>query len=501
RSPEELGHRLLQLCQHPTVAAADHTQTDPAPFHALHATMAELYPILHERLEVERVGELGIGLLFRWAGSDESLAREPLVLMAHQDVVPVDGQDWSVDPFEGALTDGESAREGGEGVPPSAGGASASPAGHSSAGGARDIYGRASAGTSSAEGARNQRGDLRVVARGTLDDKGSMLTILEGVETLLAEGFEPKRDTYLFFGDCEEVAGATAKQVAALLQERGLKPWMVLDEGGAVAEAGVLPGVERAAAMIAVAEKGIVDVRLTATDPGGHASTPARGGATARIARAILELEKHPFKAHLPAPTRRMLGELGRHAPFAARLLYANVGPLEPLVARVLATLGPETGAMARTTVAVTQLSGSPAANVLATTATATLNVRVAVGVPVAQAISWIRRIIDDDSVDVHVVAATQPSRVSPVEGEQWDLLAALVDEVFPDAVAAPYVQNGATDSRRFSPWVDNVYRFAPLRMDREERARLHAADESISAATLAEGVRFVSRLIEEACG
>ncbi|MDO5496104.1 MAG: M20/M25/M40 family metallo-hydrolase, partial [bacterium] len=221
----------------------------------------------------------------------------------------------------------------------------------------------------------------------------------------------------------------------------------------------------------------------------------------ARLARAITRLEENPFPAALPEPTRQMLSGLGRHAPFAARLLYANVDPLEPLVARVLAALGPETAAMARTTVAVTQLEGSPAANVLATRASAVINVRVAVGSSIREAEERIRRTIADESVDVRVLGGTEPSRVSPAEGEQWELLAALVDEVFPDAVATPYVQNGGTDARQFSPWVDHVYRFAPLRMSGEERARLHAADESIAAETLREGVRFMARLIEEACG
>lgn len=454
RSPEELADRLLQLCHYATIAAPDHGDTDPAPFHEMQESMTRLYPRLHEELELERVGRHGTGLLFRWPGSDPTLAEAPLLLMAHQDVVPVEGQEWTVDPFAGDLSDS-----------PGAG------------------------------------GGLRVTARGTLDDKGAMLTVLEGVELLLERGFSPRRDVYLFFGDCEETGGPTAQETTDLLRQRGITPWLVLDEGGAVVEPGVLPGVGPAAGMIAVAEKGTLDLRLSTSDPGGHASTPGRGGATARIARAILRLERHPFPSRLPAPTAHMISALGRHAPLAARLLYANVRPLAPLVAAGLAALGPETAAMTRTTVAVTQLSGSPASNVLATSATATLNVRLAVGTRADDAVGRIRRVVDDPSITLTVLGSTEPSRVSPVDDDRWALLARLVAEVFPDAVAAPYIQNGATDARRFSPWCDHVYRFAPLRMSGADRGRLHAADESVAASTLPEGVRFMARLVEEAAG
>ena len=78
-----------------------------------------------------------------------------------------------------------------------------------------------------------------------------------------------------------------------------MRPWLVLDEGGAVA-GGAFPGVSRPAAVVGVAEKGILDVELLTRDPGGHASTPPRMGATARLARAITRIERSPFPQSLP---------------------------------------------------------------------------------------------------------------------------------------------------------------------------------------------------------
>ena len=193
---DALAARLARLVAHPTVAAPDPAATDPTPFEALHRTLAELYPLLHERCELTRVGPHG--LLFLWPGSDPDA--DALVLMAHQDVVPVTGQDWSGDPFEARVVDG------------------------------------------------------KLIGRGVLDDKGMLLVIAEAVEALLAAGFAPRRDVWLLFGDNEEVAGTTAQEAAELLRGRGVRPWLVLDEGGAVVDAGVLPGVGRSAAMVAVAD-------------------------------------------------------------------------------------------------------------------------------------------------------------------------------------------------------------------------------------------------------
>lgn len=439
---DALAARLARLVAHPTITAADPADTDPAPFEDLHATLREFYPLLFARCELTRVG--AHGLLFRWPGTTPN--PEALVLMAHQDVVPVAGQDWTGDPFDAPEVDG------------------------------------------------------KLIGRGTLDDKGMLLVLCEAIESLLAAGFAPTRDVWLLLGDDEEVAGATAQAAVDVLRGRGVRPWLVLDEGGAVVDAGVLPAVERPAAMIAVAEKGIATLRLSTTDAGGHASTPHQKGATARIARAVLRLERRPFPARLGGTTHEMIATLGAHAHGPLRAVYARVKTLSPAFARLLVALGPETAATARTTMAVTQLSGSPASNVLATRAEAVVNIRLDTATTVADAVLHVRRAIADRSIVVAVEQASEASRTSRTDDDRWALLVRLVGEVFPDAIAAPYVQNGATDARRFAPWCDHVYRFAPLRMPDADRARIHAADEQVAIATLAEGVRFVTRLIEEAC-
>ena len=144
------------MIQLPTVSA-ELDARGPEPFEDFVALLAELYPLVHERLTLERITDFG--LLFRWAG--HAASDSPVVLMAHYDVVPVDEtDDWTFPPFEGRIEDGW-------------------------------VYGR-----------------------GALDDKGPLVVVMDAVENLLAEGFTPARDVYLSFGGNEETFGAAAQEIA-----------------------------------------------------------------------------------------------------------------------------------------------------------------------------------------------------------------------------------------------------------------------------------------------
>ncbi len=425
-----------------TVSSPDPDAIDPGPFEALHRLLSEQFPLLHRELELTPVGRHG--LLFRWEGDG---ADDPLVLMAHQDVVPVDRDaPWTHPPFAGEIVDGM-------------------------------LWGR-----------------------GTLDDKGSLIAICEAVERLLARGHRPARDVYLLFGANEEVGGDCAAAAARELTGRGVTPWCVVDEGGALAS-GAFPGVSAPVAAIGIAEKGTTNVVLRTRGPGGHSSTPARWDTTARLARAIVRLEEHPFPARMPGPTLEMVDRLGRHAAPPLRTVFAATRRAPRLLQAAFDRLGPETAAMVRTTMAVTQLSGAPGPNVLPSTASAVVNLRIMMGDSVDGCVEHIRRVIDDDSVEIDVVMRTEPSPVSATSGPAWEHLTRVTAEVFPDAVCAPYVMMGGTDARFLTHLTPNVYRFAPFRMSTAQRESLHSVDERIALDALAEGVLFYERLIAELPG
>jgi carboxypeptidase PM20D1 len=422
----------------PTVSAEiDERGTEP--FEAFAALLEELYPLVHERLERERITDFG--LLFRWAGRDPLAG--PAVLMAHYDVVPVDESDaWSFPPFEGRV-------EGGF-----------------------------------------------VHGRGALDDKGPLLVLLEAVENLLAAGFSPARDVYLSLGGNEETYGRAAEEIAATLRGRGVAPWIVVDEGGAVTDA-PLPFVTGTAAMVGVGEKGVATVRLSARGDGGHASVPPPLTAVGRVARAVSRLTPGTFRARAPRAVTRMLRLLAPRSRGVGRPLYRLLAAWPWLNARVFAALGGEAAAIVRTTIAPTGLAGGTADNVLPSQASATVNLRLALGETVDGAARRLRRRIGDRRVRVEVLSGDDASPESPSEGPQFALLAAAVRASHPEALAVPYVTMAATDSRHFHRFCPATYRFAPLTMSAAQRASIHGVDERVAVDELARGERFHRALIE----
>jgi carboxypeptidase PM20D1 len=430
---------LRALIRIPTVSDWDPAREDRSTFEAILAELRERFPRLHAACEVERIG--GDALLVRWPGRTREA---PVVLMAHLDVVPVgDASAWTHPPFAGDLADGH------------------------------------------------------VWGRGALDCKGSLVATCQAVEDLVEDGVVPGRDVWLSFGCNEEVSGGAAKDAVAVLRERAVEPWFVLDEGGAIVQ-GALPGVDAPMAVVGVSEKGTVDVQLIARGDGGHASAPRRMGPTSRLARAILRLERRPFPSHLPDATVDMLERAGSHARMPYAVAFRHARRLRPVLSRVLPRLGHETAAMARTTVAVTQLSGSPGANVIAATARAHVNMRVMVGETVDGAVERIRSTIKDPHVEVVLVSGDEPSPVSPTDDAAYALLESTLRDVCPGTVAVPYVMLAATDSRHFHRVWPRVYRFTPFRMTAAQRASIHGVDERIGIDDLRDGVAWYRRLIEQ---
>ena len=426
--------RALVRCA--TVSDRDPARTDPAAFDAALDELRRRFPLLHERLEVTRVHTHG--LLLRWPGERSD---HPVVLMAHLDVVPVDEEaPWRHPPFSAEVADGA-------------------------------IWGR-----------------------GTLDDKGALVAVCEAVERHLEAGTVPARDVWLSFGCDEEVSGTGAELAVAELAARRVRPWFVLDEGGAVAH-DAFPGVAAPVAVVGVTEKGTTAVELVAEGRGGHASTPARHGPTARLARAITRLERHPFPASTPPATLELVRRLAPHAPPALRGLMARAERLGPLLARALVAAGPEAAAMTRTTTAVTTLSGSPAPNVIASRAVAGVNVRVMPGDTVDGVVAHLRDVVGK-GVEVRLLERGEPSPVSPWDDDAFALLEATTAGLFPDAVVAPYVMMAATDARHFTRICPRVYRFAPFRMTKAQREAIHSYDEHLGVEDFLDGVRWYHALI-----
>ena len=416
-----------------------------AAFDALHAHLAQRYPRVHATLQREVIG--AHSLLFTWRGSDA--AARPIALLAHQDVVPIaPGTQalWKRPPFDGVVADGH------------------------------------------------------VWGRGTLDNKSNLVTQLEAVEMLLASGFQPRRTVYLFYGHDEEVGGRDGAVAAvALLKQRGVRLDFVLDEGLAVTE-GVLPGVERPLALIALAEKGSVTLELTATAAPGHSSMPPAAGSSAigMLSAALVRLDQNPMPGGIQGAAAEMFEAVAPEMPFGQRLALSNLWLTRPVVERMLGR-GGATNAMLRTTTAMTIVNAGNKQNVLPGRAEAVVNFRILPGDTPASVQAHVERVIADERIDVQPMGvAFEPSKLSSAQAAPFKLIERVAREVFPDAIVAPGLMLAASDARHFDPIAEHSYRFMPIRFRSEDLARVHGTDERISVEQLADMVRFYHRLLTQ---
>ena len=435
------AERLAGAVRIPTVAAENAADGPATGFAALHAHLERSFPLAHAALKRENVGSGA--LLYTWPGTDSALA--PVVLMGHMDVVPVEAGTeaaWAQPPFGGRVAGGF------------------------------------------------------VWGRGTLDDKVTVLGVLEAVEALTLEGYRPHRTVLLAFGADEEVGGHQgAAVIAGLLRERGVAPALVLDEGGAIMH-DTVPGVRAPVALVGIAEKGFASVELLATSPGGHSMAPPRHTAVGILARAIARLEERPFTADLRGATAALFDAVGPEMPFGMRTLFANRWLFEPLIEWQLSR-NPSTNAAIRTTTAVTMVEGGTRENVLPRRARAVVNFRILPGDTVAAVTRHVEQIVDDPAVKVTLrQPSAEPSPVSPAEGAAWDTLARAIRQVFPDVVVAPYLVTGGTDARYFSALTPHVYRFTPTRLALSDLTRVHGTDERLSIDNYAELIRFYCQLL-----
>ena len=434
--------RFTAALRFPTISTQDSATFAPAPFLEMHDWLANAFPNVARRLTREVVA--GYSLLYTWTGSDTTL--DPILLMGHLDVVPVESgteSRWTHPPFAGMVA------------------------------------------------------DSFVWGRGTLDDKASVIAILEAVEWLIGQGFEPRRTVYLAFGHDEELGGFSgARQLAAILKERAGRLAFLVDEGGVVAE-GLVPGVDRRVALIGVVEKGSMGVHLTVERTGGHSSMPPRHTAVGTLSRAITRLEDNPMPARLTPVVEEMLLRLAPEMSLGLRIPLANLWAFRPLIVRALLR-NDRIGATLRTTTAATMVSGSPKENVLPIIARGLVNFRILPGDTPEMVLDHVRRTVDDTSVHVEG-RGNEASPIADYRAPEFMLLEKTIGQLFPGAVPVPFLMIGGTDTRHYEALTRNVFRFNPIVATNELVSGAHGTNERVRADDFARAARFFAQLIRNA--
>lgn len=436
------AQHLSQAIAFRTISNQDQAEDLPAEWDKLHAWLQVTYPAAHAAMRREVLA--GHTLVYTWPGSDASL--KPVVLMAHQDVVPVTPgteKDWKHPPFEGVIADGA------------------------------------------------------VWGRGAIDDKGSLVTLFEGAEALAKTGFKPRRTVIIVSGHDEEVRGVGARAAAAHLKTQGVQAEFVLDEGLAIVQDHPLTGGP--VGMIGLGEKGYATMLVTAKTQGGHSSTPPNdGGGAVALSRALVAIADHQFPMKLDGAALSMLQSLAPTSPVALRMAIANTWLFKSLIISQTAA-SPAGAALLHTTIAPTMLKGSPKENVLPPDATATINYRIAPGQTSAEVMAHTKAAVGDLPVTLTwMKTPDEPSPLSSTTSRGYGVISALVGDMAKGPVAPGLVTAG-TDSRYLQPVADDIYRFQPMRFTLQEISMIHGTNEHLTLENLDLAVQFYARLIATA--
>ena len=429
---------LQQLVQCRTISYNDPTLEDDEEFQKLIGLLPKLYPNVFSACEYRELPDRA--LLLRWPGKSSAA---PSVMMSHYDVVPVDEANWEKPPFAGIIEDGV-------------------------------LWGR-----------------------GTLDTKVTMNGALSAANELIAQGFVPENDIYFAFSGGEEVNGMGAVNIVNYFKEQSITPALVVDEGGAVVE-DVFPGVKKPSAMIGIAEKGMINVRYSVQSGGGHASAPPVKTPITTLAKACRSIIDHPFKMSINKPAGEMFDTLARHSTFVYKLIFANLWCFKPVLDLICRMSGGEMNALVRTTTAFTMAEGSNARNVIPTEASFTSNMRLNPTDRVAEAVEYLKKTVDDDSVTITVLESSEPSRISETNCAAWDKVASAVAGTWQGCIVTPYLMVQCSDSRHYGCISDHVYRFSAMDLTSAERKTIHGNNERIRLECIHRSVEFYIRLIKQ---
>jgi carboxypeptidase PM20D1 len=426
----------IRTVSHENVEDFDSTQ-----FIGFSSFLKTAYPLADSILEKKTFNSFSF--LYAWEGSDPTL--KPIILMAHLDVVPVieeNLEDWKHTPFGGEII--------------------------------KDT----------------------IWGRGAMDDKFRVVGIMESVEILLTNGFIPKRSIYISFGHDEEVGGLNgAKAIADYLKKEEVEAEFVLDEGGSIIQ-GLIPGLEKDAALIGIAEKGFLTLELSVSIEGGHSSIPEKETAIDVLAGAIVKLEENPFPAKITPPLKKFFENLGPEMPFIQKLIFANKSILGFLIIKV--TEQSSSGnANVRTSTVPTIFNSGIKDNIVPQYAHARVNIRILPEESVASVLDRVKKTINDERIKIKAGNFySEPSKVSSINSLGYETIRKTIAEVYPSTLVIPYLLAGATDSRYFSDITENIYRFSARKTNTRNIKSFHGLNERISVSEFENSIRFYHQLI-----
>lgn len=424
---------LSKMVQYETISVKGENQREK--FLGFHKILEEQFPLVHKHMEKT---EIDGNLLFKWTGKQSD---KPIVLMSHQDVVSADGN-WERDPFSGEISQG------------------------------------------------------KVWGRGACDTKCSVMAFFQACEELLEQGYTPQQDIYLSSSCTEEVGGDGCPKLVNELKRRGVKPWLVVDEGGAIVNEPI-GGCKGNFAMIGVVEKGQGNLEFTAHSNGGHSSYPSKNTPIARLSKFVVDIEKHdPFKKEFIPQAKAMFETLAPYCPFYMRLLFGNLWLFKPLLKLLMPSISAQGTALIKTTMAFTMQSGSSGYNVLPQEAKLIANLRYAPHQGMNESNKVVEDIAQKYDLEMRIVDGYDYCPPVDIHSDAFHYVEQVVHDVFKDLPTCPYVMTGGTDARFYEEISENCIRFAPIVFGKEQMKGMHGLNECVETSSLPGAVDFYKGII-----
>jgi acetylornithine deacetylase/succinyl-diaminopimelate desuccinylase-like protein len=368
--------------------------------------------------------------------------RRPVMLLSHMDVVGVERDKWSCDPFGGVVRDGY-------------------------------LYGR-----------------------GAIDDKGMLAANLIAMLTLKREvvdrGLELARDVVFLATADEETGGAYGMRWLVEKHRDLLDVEFAVNEGGRTR---IIEGGKRYLA-IQTAEKISHMVTVTARGPAGHAAIPLEGNAIFSLGRALARLGEYREPVTLTETTRRFFGSLSRMWPVeeeaeAMADLVSGDASSADRGGKVLSRI-PVFNAVMRNGISATKITGGVAGNVIPAEASAVLNVRTIPGNSIDDVMKRLRACVPDETISFSIAAHSDEAPASDPDSPMFNAIADAAKELDPEMTVVPYLSTGGTDSAHLRRIGINSYGILPFPMEQPDEERMHGHDERVPVASLHFGTRLI---------
>lgn len=430
------------------------------PFEKFHDYLEKTYPLVHKHLQLKKINKFG--LVYTWKGKDTS--KKPIMLTAHQDVVPVPHEtidQWTFPPFEGGF-DG------------------------------KYLYGR-----------------------GVSDCKNLLIALMGTIELLLEEDkFKPQRTIILAFGYDEEAAGKGAEEISDyLVNKYGPDSILqIIDEGDEGYQE--IEGLKLV--LPATGEKGHLNSVIDLFTPGGHLSVPPKHTSIGIMSQLITKIEDKEFSPILTNnnPVLGQLYCLAEHSKILNKSIKGDI--LKAQIdqnanQRVVEYLSKnaETKYLITTSQAVDIIEGGVKSNALPEHVSVVVNSRIAVEENVNTVVSKLKAdistiadkfnlglIIDNQEIieptghgyfNYSLIESLEPAPVSPINGESWNIFGGSLrylyeDLIFPDSndtfIVAPFLSTGNTDTKSYWDLTRNIYRYQPSIATKN--SNIHSIDEKL---------------------